>query len=326
MVQSNQNWGWLLEGFRFELEARTKRKTVEYYCGHVKRFLHWVAVAGIDDIHSINKRHIQLFFHHLLEDTQVAVGGHGSERRLRRSDKTRWPYYRSLKQFFSWAMGEAYVEHNPMDGIVLKPPKSPAIEPYTAEQKEKMLKVLDYEWQTAKTQRQKMLVARDKAILYLFLESGLRLAELTNLCIGDIHLKEQRVIVRNGKMDKARLAGFGPRTKTALWRYLGLQPAGTETDRLWLTEEMRHLSDEGVYQVISRIKAAAGLGQVKGTVHKLRHTWATTHLRHTRDLKGTKILLGHSTYAMVDRYTQYIDAEEALAFYDGEGPLDWMKD
>lgn len=325
MVQNNRSWEWLFEGFRFELEARTKPKTVEYYCGHVKRFLRWLGAVGVSDIHSINKRHIQLFFHHLIEGTEVAVGGHGSERRLQRTEKTRWPYYRSLKQFFCWAAKEAHIEHNPMDGIILKPPRLPAIEPYSGEQKEKMLRVLDHEWRSAKTQCQKMLAARDKAILCLFLESGLRLGELTNLCLSDIRLKEQRVIVHNGKMDKGRLAGFGPQTRSALWRYLGLRPATGKTDRLWLTEEMRPLSDEGVYQIISRIKVAAGLGYLKGTVHKLRHTWATTHLRHTRDLKGTKILLGHSTYAMVDRYTQYIEAEEALAFYEGEGPLDWMK-
>jgi site-specific recombinase XerD len=325
MVQNNQSWEWLFEGFRFELEARTKPKTVEYYCGHLKRFLRWLEAVDITNIHLLNKRDIQLFFHQLTQSTEIAVGGHGSERRLKRTENTRWPYYRSLKQFFNWAANEGHIDYNPMDGIVLKPPRAPVIEPYTTEQKEKMLRVLDYEWRAAKTPRQKMLAARDKAILCLFLESGLRLGELTSLCLSDIALKEQRLIVRDGKMDKGRLAGFGPQTKSALWKYLGLRPETSKTNKLWLTEELRPLSEEGVYQIISRIKIAAGLGHLKGTVHKLRHTWATTHLRHTRDLKGTKILLGHSTYAMVDRYTQYIDAEDALASYESEGPLDWMK-
>jgi len=72
-------------------------------------------------------------------------------------------------------MAEGYVEHNPLDGIAFKPPTAPPIEPYTREHKEKFLAVLDYDWKIAKTLRQRMLAARDKAITCLFFESGLRL-------------------------------------------------------------------------------------------------------------------------------------------------------
>ena len=63
---------------------------------------------------------------------------------------------------------------------------------------------------------------------------------------------------------------------------------------------------------------------LKGSVHKLRHTGATVTLKHTRDMKGLKLLLGHSTLAMTERYTQFVEAEDALKAYDGEGPLDWI--
>jgi len=186
------------------------------------------------------------------------------------------------------------------------------------------VKVLDHDWQVATTTRQKMLAARDKAVLFLFLESFIRLEELTNLRISDIELDRQKALVREGKTGRGRLAGFGPQTKKAVWRYLGLRGDGVEHDALWVTEEGRPLGKHGVQEIVRRLKKDAGLQCLKGSVHRLRHTGATVTLKHTRDMKGLKLLLGHSTLAMTERYTQFIEAEDALKAYSGNGPLDWL--
>ena len=213
-----------------------------------------------------------------------------------------------------------------MDGIFLKAPKNPLIEPYRPEHIDRMLEVLEHDWQIAKTPCQRMLAARDRAVLSLFLESGLRCGEMANLALGDVDLRRQRVLVREGKMGKGRVVGFGPQTKKALWRYMSLRPLEVEGDALWLTEEGRPMALEGIRQIIRRLKKDAGLQQVKGSVHKLRHTFATSYLRHTRDMKGCRLLLGHSSLTMVERYTQFIEAEDALKAYDGRGPLDWLRE
>ncbi len=200
------------------------------------------------------------------------------------------------------------------------------MEPYRPEHVELFLSVLRHDWQVAVTRRQKMLAARDTAALLLFLESGLRLAELVALTLDDIDLEKQRALVKEGKMGKGRLVGFGVQTKKALWRYLGLRSPTVDIRALWLTEEGKSLGKQGIQEIIRRLKRDAGLQHVKGSVHKLRHTFATTYLRHTKDMKGCRILLGHSTLAMTERYTQFIDAEDALKAYDGKGPLDWLRD
>jgi len=316
---------WLLEGFRYELEATTKPKTVDYYYGHARRFFLWAQSAGIpSDIRSIAKHDIQAFFHHLLTTTETAEAGNGSRRRIKRTERTRWPYYRSLKRLFAWAVNEGYLEQNPLDGINLKRPQDTPVEPYRPEHIQRMIDVLDHDWKIARTPRQKMLAARDKAVLLLFLESGLRCREMTDLVSVAIDLARQRVAVRQGKTGKGRVVGFGPQTKKALWRYVGLRPSAVEGDAMWVTEEGRPMSIEGVRQIIRRLKRDTGLQHVKGSVHKLRHTFATSYLRRTRDMKGTRILLGHSTLAMTERYTQFIEAEDALGAYDGQGPLDWL--
>lgn len=169
-----------------------------------------------------------------------------------------------------------------------------------------------------------MLVARNRAIFVLFLESGLRLEELAKLQLEDIDMGRQRVIVRFGKMGNSRLSGFGPQSRKALWKYMSLRPQQSNHGALWITEEGSPLTISGVQITIRRLKKDAGLQHIRGSVHKLRHTFATTYLKHTRDMKGCRLLLGHSTLAMTERYTQFIEAEDALKAYDGEGPMDWI--
>ena len=326
MVQ-NGSWEWLLEGFKFDLETEVRPRTVEYYHDHARIFVHWAQHQGrVADPQLVNKRDIQSFLHQLTQATAISVGGNGALRQVRRTDASRWPYYRGLKRFFEWAVREGYLLSNPMDGITLKPPKSPPIEPWRPEQIDRMFQVLEHDWRVARTARQKMLAARDKAVLKLVLESGLRLSEVAGLKVEDVYLETQRVLVREGKMGKGRWVGFGPQTKKALWRYLGLRPLEVESDALWVTEEGRPLARRGVQEIFRRMKRDAGLRHVRGSVHKCRHTWATSYLRHTHDMRGCQILLGHADLEMTMKYTAFIEAEDVLRAYDGSGPLDWMRD
>ena len=67
MVQVQTSLEWLLEGFKYELESTVRPKTVEYYCGEVRRFLRWAHATGVSsDIRLITKHHIQAFFHYLI--------------------------------------------------------------------------------------------------------------------------------------------------------------------------------------------------------------------------------------------------------------------
>ena len=171
-----------------------------------------------------------------------------------------------------------------------------------------------------------MLAARDHAAFSLFLESFIRLCELAGLKAEDVDLEAQRLLVREGKMGKGRWAGFGPETRRSLWRYLGLREAFAHGNDLWMTEEGRTLTKHGVQEIFRCLKREAGLQHVKGLVHKMRHTGATIHYEHSRDMKGLKTLLGHKMYAMTERYMAFVDEDDALKVYRDSGPLDWMKD
>ena len=323
MVQ-NDSWEWLLTGFKIDLETQVKPKTAKDYCDHVSYFARWARDNNKGEACSITKRDIQEFLHFVASNPAIFTTGNGTRRQVQRDENSRWHHYYPLKRFFAWAVDEGYLKQNPIDTIVLKPPKAAPIEPYKPEHIDAFLKILEHEWQVATTTRQKMLAARNRAVLSLFLDSFIRLEECYHLKVGDIDLSRKRVLVRKSKTGKPRIAGFGPQTKKALWRYLGLRGDGLRHDALWITEEERPLGKHGVQEIVRRLKKDAGLEGLKGSVHRLRHTGATVTLKHTRDMKGLKLLLGHSTLAMTERYTQFIEAEDALKAYDGEGPLDWI--
>ncbi len=318
------SWDWLLTGFRIDLETQVKPKTIKGYCEHVSYFIRWARENSKDGPCSVTKRDIQEFLHFIASTPAIFSLGHGVVRRVQRDENSRWHHYYSLKRFFTWAFSEKYIKQNPIDGIILRPPKAAPIEPYKPEHIEAFLKILDHEWQVATTTRQKMLAARNRAVLMLFLDSFIRLEECSQLKLGDIDLDNQRLLVRKSKTGKPRLAGFSPQTKKYLWRYLSFRGNEFEHDALWVTEEGRPLGKHGVQEIVRRLKENAGLQHLKGSVHKLRHTGATVTLKHTRDMKGLKLLLGHSTLAMTERYTQFVDAEDALKAYDEQGPVDWL--
>lgn len=324
MVQNEKTWYWLLEGFKFELESQVRPKTVQYYCEHVVKFVEWLADEGVSDPKLLTKHEINGFFH-FITTKNVHELGDGIGEEARHSESMRYHYYRGLKRFLMWLKTEGYIEQNPLDTIKFRPPKDLAIEPYSDEQKNKLFSVLDYDWKIAKTLRQRMLVARDKAILCLLLESGLRLQELTDLKDSDIDLNSQMVKVWFGKFGKSRITGFGPQTKKALWRYMSLRPSEVQGNRFWVTEEGRPISSQGIQEIMRRLKRDAGLQNLKGLVHKFRHTFATNFLEHTGDMKACQTLLGHSTLHMTQRYTQYVQADHALKYFNESGPLDWRK-
>lgn len=133
------------------------------------------------------------------------VTGNGAKRQVQRDQDSRWHHYFPLKRFFTWTVNEGHLQQNPIDSIVLKPPTAAPIEPYKPEHIDAFVKVLDHDWQVARTTGQKMLAARDRAVVFLFLDSFIRLEECSRLTISDIDLDRQRVLVQKSKTGKSRL-------------------------------------------------------------------------------------------------------------------------
>jgi hypothetical protein len=97
MAQKDGSWQWLLEGFRFDLEAQVRPKTVEYYYEHVRIFVRWVEDAGIAEPRLLTRRDINSFFHYITNDSPNAKRIYGVGGEAHHAESLRFHYYREIK-------------------------------------------------------------------------------------------------------------------------------------------------------------------------------------------------------------------------------------
>lgn len=114
-----------------------------------------------------------------------------------------------------------------------------------------MLQVCDYDYQ----HNAKSLGSRNKAIILVLFDSGLRLSELTSVKLKDLDMERGWVKVI-GKGGKDRVVRIGKVTQKALWRYL-MYRGGDNKQELWLSEEGEPLLASGIQSAIDRLKKRA---------------------------------------------------------------------
>ena len=204
------------------------------------------------------------------------------------STKTVLNYHIALSALWSWLVREGYAAENIVRKIPRPRPRILAIVPFTETEIKAMLSSL------------RRNPERDKAMLLLLLDTGLRVSELCGLQREDVDLHNQRVRVI-GKGDKERFVAFSPRTGAALLKALQAQPGPPfPGNRSW------------VAHLISGIGKRAG---VKGVhPHRFRHTFAISYLRNGGNPYALPEILGHTTMEMTRRYAKLaqIDLDDAL--------------
>lgn len=144
---------------------------------------------------------------------------------------------------------------------------------------------------------------RDRLILELFYQTGMRRAELIGLKTGDIDFAEKRIRVF-GKRSKERLIPVGDGLCERLSAYMkerGLEYE-TSSELLFLTKNDKALADKFVYKLVNNYLSIVSTKMNKSP-HILRHSFATHLLNHGANLNAVKELLGHSSLAATQVYT-----------------------
>jgi integrase/recombinase XerD len=149
---------------------------------------------------------------------------------------------------------------------------------------------------------------RDRALVELLYSSGLRVSECIAVKLGDLD-REARWLRVRGKGDKERLVPVGEPALVAIGQYLADvrgQWAGPSSSEVLLLSERGHgLTRVGVWKIVKRLAAAAGLGAHRPPIspHTLRHSFATHLLQHGADLRVIQELLGHADLGTTQIYT-----------------------
>lgn len=245
----------MVDGFLFSLQAEGKAlRTIEYYTKLLRHFLNYVKVKGWNDSCSIDSQHVREFLAWTASRTYEHYAGN-STRLLRKGTPTSaWPYFRALRRLFNWAVVEGFIELSPLAKTHFKTPSAPAVEPFTQDELKRLLAVCELDIHS----RARFTGLRNKAMLLLFLDSGLRRAEMVNLKMKDLNLDTRQAMVV-GKGNKIGIVPFCPKTAKSIWFYLQERHNRTVCDSVWVTEEGKAFSVDGVDSWFERLKQRPGV-------------------------------------------------------------------
>ena len=151
---------------------------------------------------------------------------------------------------------------------------------------------------------------RNRTMLKLMLDTGLRLSEAVNLTWRHVDLMTGKLHVREGKGAKDRVLWIGEGTLEVLqgWKERQVSEVGRCPGHVFTTLDGEPLGVRYVQRMVRRYAAKAGIDKTV-TPHTLRHTFATDLLRATKNVRLVQKALGHSSLATTQIYTHIVDDE-----------------
>ena len=291
--------GFELEDFVRSL-ASDAPATRRAYRGDVEAFVAWAGRAGVSDPEKVDRLMLRRYLAYL------------ATRRYSRRTIARKAA--AVRRYFAWLRRHELVTVDPSRR--LSAPAGEARLPRVLTPSE--LKVLLEPSQDGVRADQPASVnARDDALLELLYGSGLRVAELCGLGLGDVDLLNRSVTVW-GKGGKQRRVPMSCPATEAIGRYVAsgraaLVNESTPAGSLFVNRRGRQMSPRDVRRVLDR------RSPVPTHPHALRHTYATHLVDGVADLRVVQELLGHASLRTTEIYT-HVSTDRLVGAYRSAHP------
>ncbi len=222
----------------------------------------------------------------------------------------------ALRTFFQFLVREGLLELNPAK-LVATPKREKKLPKHLSiEEAIRFIESPDQETDLGK---------RDRAMLELMYATGVRVAELTTLNLGDVDFRNQLVRV-TGKRRKQRIVPFGDPAAAAIQCYLEVRDkfllnapiSKRDEEALFLNYQGTRITTRSVGRMVERyIRICAGMHNI--SPHALRHSFATHLLDSGADLRDIQELLGHARLSTTQVYT-HVSMEKLIEVYDKAHP------
>ena len=288
------------------IKGKSSRSVEGYYLDLQTFFRYILSVRGLTDkdtefekidISSVNTELIKTITVSDLYAFMVFCKNERSNNTATRARKTS-----TLRIFFKYLSSQTHqIDENP--ALMLETPKVKQSLPkhLTLEDSLELLNSVD-----GKNKQ------RDYCILTLFLNCGLRLAELCSLNLNDI--SSENTLTVTGKGNKERIIYLNDACQSAIKNYLAVRPAeglpASEKNALFISRNHRRISHKTVQHIVKTYLEKSGLGDMGFSTHKLRHTAATLMYQHGDvDIRVLKDILGHSNLGTTQIYTHVSDKQ-----------------
>ncbi|HEY8598175.1 MAG TPA: tyrosine-type recombinase/integrase [Thermomicrobiales bacterium] len=206
---------------------------------------------------------------------------------------TTFGYLRPIKTLSRWLAAEeqGYLASDVMKGLKLPRRPQGYEEPLTDAEMGKL--VVGFNLRSP-------IQARDFAICMMYMGTGLRATELTNLEEDDVHIDEAYIRVKSGKGGKSRVVSLPPEVIASLFRYRQHFRPTTGAPHFFVTRDGRPMGYSAVYQVLRRAGRLSAIARVHP--HLLRRTFGVAALTNGMDLFTLKETFGHSSIRTTEIY------------------------
>ena len=207
----------------------------------------------------------------------------------------------AIRGFYRFLVLDRRLSRNPADD--LRPPRAwPALP--------KFLTLEEVDTLIGQPDVSTPLGLRDRALIELLYATGMRVSELVNVRLGDLHLAEHYMTCM-GKGSKERLIPIGEQASDWIRKYQSDARQelmkGRPSPRLFVNARGGSLSRVGFWKILKRYARAANLPRTLSP-HVLRHSFATHLLERGADLRAIQLMLGHADLSTTQIYTHVLDA------------------
>lgn len=262
---------------KFQDYLKNKNKasaTILAYGKDIDQLISFLEELEKEHIHEVNDQDIQAFLSRL-QDT-----GYTPKSLSRKLNSTR-TFYRFLKI-------SEYITDDP--SLLVQHPKYELNPP-------RILSPLEYRAlrDTASSD------PRIYAIIEVLLQTGIRIGELANLRLEDVHDNDLHIRAYEGH--EAREVPLNKRAKDALKRYLDVRTK-TEDNHLFVTKTGKPFLVRNIRDAVERHFRKAGIENAK--INDLRHTFVSHHLKQGVSIVFLSKVLGHKRLSSTERYLQYV--------------------
>ncbi|MGH7942295.1 MAG: tyrosine recombinase [Limisphaerales bacterium] len=267
--------------------------TAKTYAAVLAKFMTWAERQNLKDWKDVDLSHLMSFLQHERE-RNLQTEGRDSTRRL--SGESVYLEIAALRAFYKFAENEKLLPLNVAENLSL---------PRRWKRLPKGLSDDEIKQALAPENPETPRNLCDRAVLELAYASGLRLSELKNLRLEQLHLESGFINVI-GKGNKERVAPVGRKAVEALNRYLEIARPGLVTPKspanVFLTQRGTPFASVTLWLRIKNRVRRAGIER-NVTPHMLRHSFATHLLEHGADLRVIQELLGHAKISTTEIYT-----------------------
>jgi len=278
-------------------ERRLATLTITNYRRDLERIAAWLTQGG-GDAEAIARMDQQAVRRYVAWRHRAGASGRTLQRELA-----------SLRSLYRWLLREGLAKVSPAVGV--RAPKTPRKLPATLDA-DQLSRLLD---QPADD----LLAIRDTAMIELFYSSGLRLAELVSVNLGDIDGLDAALTV-TGKGAKTRRVPVGTKALEAVQRWVRVRAnlAAAGEQALFVSSRGRRIHPRTVQARLAQWAQEQGAAR-RVHPHLLRHSFASHLLESSGDLRAVQELLGHADISTTQVYT-HLDFQHLAQVYDQTHP------